>query len=137
MFGKQRSREHSQNYLERLDCGDGTTAEAHGCTTSGTVSAIHTLIGWYRHDEDVDRLLPVLSTFLGHARASDTYWYISVEPELMGAAKPPGTALGGAGCRMSKPRAPAGVVLHQTVNTGATGQPGTRLPRIGIYFGSC
>ena len=48
--------------------------------------AIHTLIGWYRHDEDVDRLLPVLSTFLGHARASDTYWYISVEPELMGAA---------------------------------------------------
>ena len=38
MFGKQRSREHSQNYLERLDCGDGTTAEAHGCTTSGTVS---------------------------------------------------------------------------------------------------
>jgi integrase/recombinase XerD len=48
--------------------------------------AIHTLIDWYRQDKDVDRLLPVLSTFLGHVRASDTYWYISVEPELMGAA---------------------------------------------------
>ena len=48
--------------------------------------AIHTLTGWYRQEEDIDRLLPVLSTFLGHVRVSCTYWYISVEPELMGAA---------------------------------------------------
>jgi integrase len=48
--------------------------------------AIQTLLGWYRQGEDVDRLLPILSTFLGHVRVSCTYWYLSVEPELMGAA---------------------------------------------------
>jgi integrase/recombinase XerD len=48
--------------------------------------AVNTLIRWYRQEQDVDRLLPVLSTYLGHVRVSDTYWYLSVEPELMGAA---------------------------------------------------
>jgi integrase len=48
--------------------------------------AIQTLVGWYRQGEDVDRLLPGLSTFLGHVHVSCTYWYLSVEPELMGAA---------------------------------------------------
>jgi len=27
--------------------------------------------------------LPVLSTFLGHAHVADTYWYLSITPELM------------------------------------------------------
>jgi integrase len=48
--------------------------------------AIHTLTRWYRDGQDIERLLPVLSTFLGHVKVSCTYWYISVEPELMGAA---------------------------------------------------
>jgi len=29
------------------------------------------------------RWLPVLSTFLGHQGASDTYWYVEQHPELM------------------------------------------------------
>jgi integrase/recombinase XerD len=48
--------------------------------------AVNTLIRWYRQEQDVDRLLPVLSTYLGHLRVSDTYWYLSIEPELMGSA---------------------------------------------------
>jgi hypothetical protein len=44
------------------------------------------LTRWYRNNEDIERLLPVLSTYLGHSSVADTYWYISVEPELMGAA---------------------------------------------------
>jgi integrase/recombinase XerD len=48
--------------------------------------AIGTLTRWYRNNEDIERLLPVLSTYLGHSSVADTYWYISVEPELMGAA---------------------------------------------------
>ena len=48
--------------------------------------AIETLLRWYHDDEPVDRLLPVLSTYLGHTAVAHTYWYISVEPELMGAA---------------------------------------------------
>ena len=48
--------------------------------------AIGTLTRWYRNNEDVERLLPVLSTYLGHTAVAHTYWYISAEPELMGAA---------------------------------------------------
>jgi len=48
--------------------------------------AVNTLIRWYRASEDVERRLPVLSTFLGHAHVADTYWYLSVHPELMGLA---------------------------------------------------
>lgn len=48
--------------------------------------AMETLLRWYRSGEDVEQRIPVLSTFLGHARASDTYWYLSACPELMGHA---------------------------------------------------
>lgn len=48
--------------------------------------AVNTLIQWYRANEDIERRLPVLSTFLGHAHVADTYWYLSVHPELMGLA---------------------------------------------------
>ena len=48
--------------------------------------ATETLLRWYRSGEDIERRLPALSTFLGHSRTSDTYWYISACPELMGEA---------------------------------------------------
>jgi integrase/recombinase XerD len=48
--------------------------------------AVNTLIEWYRAGEDLERRLPVLSTFLGHAHVADTYWYLSIHPELMGLA---------------------------------------------------
>jgi len=48
--------------------------------------AVETLLRWYRAGQDVERLLPVLSTYLGHLRVTDTYWYLSACPELMGLA---------------------------------------------------
>lgn len=45
--------------------------------------AVNTLIQWYRGHEDIERRLHILSTFLGHAHVADTYWYLSVHPELM------------------------------------------------------
>lgn len=48
--------------------------------------ALNTLIQWYRAGEDIERRLPVLSTFLGHAHVADTYWYLSIHPGLMGLA---------------------------------------------------
>lgn len=48
--------------------------------------AVATLLRWYRADKNVDQLLPVLSTYLGHGRVRDTYWYLSACPELMGEA---------------------------------------------------
>jgi integrase len=48
--------------------------------------AIQTLVRSYHNDKNVDRVLPVLSTFLGHVGIESTYWYLSACPELLGAA---------------------------------------------------
>ena len=45
--------------------------------------AARTLENWYRQGQDPDRMLPILSTYLGHVRVSDTYWYLENSPELM------------------------------------------------------
>ncbi|MCP5045056.1 MAG: tyrosine-type recombinase/integrase [bacterium] len=45
--------------------------------------ATHRLIEWYRADLDVERLMPRLATYLGHASINETYWYIQAVPELM------------------------------------------------------
>lgn len=48
--------------------------------------AVNTLLRWYRSGEDPKRKLPVLSTYLGHGHVTDTYWYLTGTPELLGAA---------------------------------------------------
>jgi integrase len=45
--------------------------------------AVNAILRWYRAGEDVERLLPTLSTYLGHGKTRDTYWYLSACPELM------------------------------------------------------
>jgi len=45
--------------------------------------ATEVLLRWYREDADVERHLPELSTYLGHVKVSDTYWYLSATPELL------------------------------------------------------
>ena len=45
--------------------------------------AVHTLIDAYRNSADIDVVLPVLSTYLGHVEPANTYWYLSAVPELM------------------------------------------------------
>jgi integrase/recombinase XerD len=49
--------------------------------------AVMTLLRWYRAGQDAERLLPILSTYLGHVNVSDTYWYLSAWPELMHQAR--------------------------------------------------
>lgn len=49
--------------------------------------AINTLLRWYRRGLDVERHIFTLSTYLGHGRVVDTYWYLSAAPELMGLAR--------------------------------------------------
>jgi integrase/recombinase XerD len=48
--------------------------------------AVSTLIDWYREGVDVQARLPLLSTYMGHAEPSDTYWYLTAAPELLGLA---------------------------------------------------
>lgn len=45
--------------------------------------ATNTLVHWYRSDQDPERLLPILSAYLGHVHVEDTQWYLSGSPELM------------------------------------------------------
>jgi integrase len=48
--------------------------------------AVRTLVDAYRGGLDVERRLPLLSTYLGHVSPSSTYWYLSAIPELLGVA---------------------------------------------------
>ncbi len=45
--------------------------------------AVTTLVHWYREGVDVERHIQELSTFLGHVKVADTYWYLSAVPELL------------------------------------------------------
>jgi integrase len=45
--------------------------------------ATNTLVNWYRADQDPERLLPLLSAYLGHVHVADTQWYLEGCPELM------------------------------------------------------
>lgn len=45
--------------------------------------AVRRLLCWSEERTDVDRKMLALATYLGHAKVSDTYWYLSAIPELM------------------------------------------------------
>jgi integrase len=44
------------------------------------------LTAWYRDGMDVDRVIDQLSAYLGHAKVTDTYWYLTGVPELLALA---------------------------------------------------
>jgi integrase len=48
--------------------------------------AVRRLLGWYEEGTDLERKLLALSTYLGHAKVSDTYWYLTGVPELLAIA---------------------------------------------------
>lgn len=48
--------------------------------------AVHRLTAWYRDGADVQRLLPVLSTYLGHSDLEGTKVYLTMTPELLNQA---------------------------------------------------
>ena len=45
--------------------------------------AVRTLLDWYQAGEDIDRRMPLLSTYLGHVDPASTYWYLEAVPELL------------------------------------------------------
>lgn len=45
--------------------------------------AVNRLLAWYRDGKDVQRLLPQLSTYLGHVRIEDTEVYLRMIPALL------------------------------------------------------
>ena len=45
--------------------------------------AVGTLLGWHHAGVDIDRTMPLLSTYLGHSNPASSYWYLQASPELM------------------------------------------------------
>lgn len=45
--------------------------------------ACHTLLKWVKEGIDVNTKILYLSTYLGHVKVADTYWYLTGTPELM------------------------------------------------------
>jgi integrase len=41
---------------------------------------------WYRSGADLDHAISALSVYLGHAKVTDTYWYLTATPDLMALA---------------------------------------------------
>ena len=48
--------------------------------------AVRRLMLWHEQGVDVDQAMLTLSTYLGHAKISNTYWYLTGVPELMALA---------------------------------------------------
>lgn len=48
--------------------------------------ACRRLLGWYDEGVDVAARIAALATYLGHAKISDTYWYLTGTPELLAVA---------------------------------------------------
>jgi len=46
-------------------------------------AAVHRLTVWYREGKDVQRLLPLLATYLGHVNIVGTQRYLTMTPELL------------------------------------------------------
>ena len=45
--------------------------------------ACHRLSAWYEEGVDVNKAILLLSVYLGHSKATDTYWYLTGIPSLM------------------------------------------------------
>jgi integrase len=45
--------------------------------------AVRTLLDWHQAGLDIDKRLPLLSTYLGHLHPESTYWYLQAVPELL------------------------------------------------------
>jgi integrase len=58
--------------------------------------AVTRLAVWHRENADVQALLPLLATYLGHARYTDTAYYVTGTAELLGMAADRAFAGGGA-----------------------------------------
>jgi len=41
---------------------------------------------WHETGADIDNTMLALSTYVGHAKVSDTYWYLTAVPDLMAVA---------------------------------------------------
>jgi len=62
---------------------------------------VRRLVLWQSQGVDIDQAMLTLSTYVGHVRVSNTYWYLSGVPERLGLAS-----------KRFEPLAPSAEVAH-------------------------
>jgi integrase len=64
------------------------TANSHGPNLRRLrhTFAVRRLLNWYSQGMDVNKFLPHLSVYLGHAKPQNTYWYLTATPDLLSKA---------------------------------------------------
>jgi integrase len=72
-----------RNQLGWINRGAQDGPRIHGLRHS---FAVRRVMLWHSHGIDIDRAMLSLSTYLGHAKISNTYWYLTGVPELMALA---------------------------------------------------
>jgi integrase/recombinase XerD len=86
-WGTRLSQSAVEDTFVKLSCQIGL--RQHGVSRGPRIHdlrhrlATTTLIRWYRRGVDVEQHLPKLSTYLGHTKITDTYWYLTSTPELL------------------------------------------------------
>ena len=79
-----------QKAFRRIAADAGITARSAACRPRihdlRHGFAVSSLLDWYRRGDDVQAMLPRLSTYLGHTDPRHTYWYLSAAPELLALA---------------------------------------------------
>jgi hypothetical protein len=51
-----------------------------------TLLSVRSLLDCYHRNQLPDHIVDTLSTYVGHAKATDTHWYVSATPELVAVA---------------------------------------------------
>lgn len=77
VFGRLRSK------LQWLPRGDHPAPRIHDMRHTFICQRV---LLWYRQGVNVDNAMAMLSTYVGHAKVTDTYWYLTGIPELMAIA---------------------------------------------------
>ena len=68
------------DHLGWVDRGDHGAPRIHDLRHS---FAVRRLMRWQQQGIDIDQRMLALSTYMGHAKISNTYWYLTGVPELM------------------------------------------------------
>jgi integrase len=92
-FVTMRQRRFVRNTLQQAVCKIARRAGLRGPQGAGISFhslrhrfAVKRLIAWYKAGVDVQAMLPMLATYMGHVCYSETAYYLTATPELLGLA---------------------------------------------------
>jgi integrase len=74
---------HLRTQLAWPNRGAHSTPRVHDLRHTMVVRRI---LAWHAQGVDIDQAMLALSTYVGHAMVTNTYWYLTAVPELMGLA---------------------------------------------------